>query len=265
MDLELAKQGDTAALGRIIDAHMWLVRHYARRYATRMRRYQIEFDDLVSEGMIGLIDTVFAYEPTRGKFATAARYHLRLRMFEAIRNERFGGTVRRSSLAGRLGGTFPRLWADAATQPDPIGAVVEKVRSITGNAPSREHAAAIIWVAQPTVRIDHVFFDEPGNSNPEIEFARAEEFAAVRAAFDTLDDDERTVVERTVVKEQPLVVGKGKGDHSRRQRERRLRDRALNKLRESIKDLRTMPPACSRHRPPQASSPSRSTTYFEQA
>jgi RNA polymerase sigma factor (sigma-70 family) len=53
-----------------ITAHQGLVMHFARRY----RLPDLELDDLVQEGFIGLLQAARRYDPAQGAFSTYAAY-----------------------------------------------------------------------------------------------------------------------------------------------------------------------------------------------
>ena len=74
-----ARTGDPAARGVVVGDHLGLVRSIAARYLG----YGLEFDDLVQEGSIGLLDAIDRYDPSRGiPFDLYARFRIR----GAIRN-----------------------------------------------------------------------------------------------------------------------------------------------------------------------------------
>ncbi len=68
----------------LIEKHMGLAYFYARKFcATNM-----EYEDLVQEGMLGLMDATDRFDPGRGvKFSTYAMWHIRKTIMEAIRSK----------------------------------------------------------------------------------------------------------------------------------------------------------------------------------
>ena len=231
MDLAHAKGGDRGALGRIVADHMWLVRHFAQHFG----RYQVERDDLISQGTIGLIDAVHHHDPSRGTaFNTTASYWVRLRMFEFIRSERTHGMSSPGMLAGRIFTSVARMWADSSRDEDPIGSFVDRVHEKTGNRPSREHAADIVATFAPKVRLNHVPIDLPAPDNPERAFAKLESDRIVRASLDVLEPDELDIVERTIMGDEPLANGRDRESHRVRAKRGRLRNRAIGKLRDAL-------------------------------
>ena len=77
--LRAARRGDRGARARVVDCHLPLVRALAARY----RDFGLPLDDLVQEGVIGLLDAIDHYDPSRGPaFEPYARFRVR----RAIRN-----------------------------------------------------------------------------------------------------------------------------------------------------------------------------------
>lgn len=67
----------------LVEANMGLATHFASNFqASRM-----EFEDLVQEAYMGLIDAAELYDPKRGtKFSTYARWHILKRVMDSIHN-----------------------------------------------------------------------------------------------------------------------------------------------------------------------------------
>jgi RNA polymerase primary sigma factor len=76
--LRAAKRGDNDARRRIVASKLRLVRALASRYCGM----GVPLDDLVQEGMVGLVEAIERYDPRRGDFDTFARFRVR----RAIRN-----------------------------------------------------------------------------------------------------------------------------------------------------------------------------------
>jgi RNA polymerase primary sigma factor len=79
-----AARGDRRAREQMVRSHMALVNSIARRFmGTRL-----EFEDLVQEGMLGLITAMERFEPERGhQFSTYATYWVRQAICRAIDNQ----------------------------------------------------------------------------------------------------------------------------------------------------------------------------------
>lgn len=77
------ERGDLAAKERLIESNLGLVMSVARSY----RRSSVPFDDLVQEGMVGLIRAVERFDHRRQlKFSTYAVWWIRRSILDAIAN-----------------------------------------------------------------------------------------------------------------------------------------------------------------------------------
>ena len=74
---QIAKDGREAER-RLISQNVRLVVSYAKNYLPPERRRSLEFEDLVQEGMLGLMRAIDKFDPTRGfKFSTYATWWIR--------------------------------------------------------------------------------------------------------------------------------------------------------------------------------------------
>ncbi|HUG41764.1 MAG TPA: FliA/WhiG family RNA polymerase sigma factor [Longimicrobiales bacterium] len=79
------RSGDEAARERLIERHVPLVRYFARRLTASLGG-DVERDEVVSAGMLGLLDAVEAYDPERGyRFSTYAAPRIRGAMLDELR------------------------------------------------------------------------------------------------------------------------------------------------------------------------------------
>ena len=77
--------GDIGARNRLVERHLPLVHHFARRMQTRAGEI-MDLDDLVSAGCLGLLDAVASYAPDRGyRFSTYAAPRIRGAMLDEMR------------------------------------------------------------------------------------------------------------------------------------------------------------------------------------
>jgi RNA polymerase sigma factor (sigma-70 family) len=77
--LRAARRGDCRARDRLVTSHLQLVRRIANRY----RNLGLPFDDVMQEGLLGLLDAIARYEPADGRdFERFAGFRVR----RAIRN-----------------------------------------------------------------------------------------------------------------------------------------------------------------------------------
>src|SRR4051812_22959437 len=86
-EVELAsriQRGDTDAKQRMIEANLRLVISIAKRYRCK----SMSFEDLVQEGIIGLMAAVIRYDPKKGyRFSTYATHWIRQAIGRAIDNQ----------------------------------------------------------------------------------------------------------------------------------------------------------------------------------
>ena len=79
------QSADIEVRNHLIERYAPLVKYVAGRMATNMPP-QVEFDDLVSYGIFGLIDAIEKYEPSRGfKFKTYATTRIRGAIIDELR------------------------------------------------------------------------------------------------------------------------------------------------------------------------------------
>lgn len=86
-DWRLFKEsGDEAARGRLAEQYLPLVKYVIDRIAYRLPDF-IDRDDLISEGIIGLIDALDKFDPSRmNKFETYATVRIRGSVLDSLRH-----------------------------------------------------------------------------------------------------------------------------------------------------------------------------------
>lgn len=86
-EIELArliKRGNHCALNQLVAANLRLVISIAKRYL----RHGMEFEDLIQEGNLGLIQAATKYDPSRGtRFSTYATWWIRQAIQRALSNK----------------------------------------------------------------------------------------------------------------------------------------------------------------------------------
>ena len=119
-EIRLAKRierGDTAAKDEMIERNVRLVIALARRY----RSAGVPFEDLVQEGVLGLIRAVEKFDHRRElRFSTYAVWWIRRALMDAVAAEhpiRIPGSARRRMAAGALA-DVPRV---TASLDEPVG------------------------------------------------------------------------------------------------------------------------------------------------
>lgn len=110
--------GDVAVRNRLVERHLALVHHFARRMEPRLGG-KAEGEDLVSAGVVGLMDAVSAYDPGRGfRFSTFAAGRIRGAMLDEMRRRDVAPrSVRRKQR--KLEAARARLSVDLDRSPRP--------------------------------------------------------------------------------------------------------------------------------------------------
>jgi RNA polymerase sigma factor for flagellar operon FliA len=100
MQDDFRAEGDVAARDRLVQRHLPLVRHIARRVA-RSLPDAVELEDLVSAGAIGLLNAIDRFEPDRGiAFSTFAAPRIRGAILDDLRRwDHASRTARRKQRA----------------------------------------------------------------------------------------------------------------------------------------------------------------------
>lgn len=126
---------------RIVEENLGLATHFAEDYAAS----RMEFEDLVQEARLGLIDAAERFDPKRGtKFSTYARWHILKRIMDAIhnRNEIVRVPRRRPShiCASLNDDDAAEIQDDSPTVESMLdeSAMVDRVRLCIGQLPPRE-------------------------------------------------------------------------------------------------------------------------------
>jgi RNA polymerase sigma factor FliA len=84
---DFTRDGDVAARDKLLDEHLGLVRHVAKQLS-RTLSADIDFDELVSCGTIGLMSAVQTFDPGRGlAFSTFAAPRIRGAILDELRRQ----------------------------------------------------------------------------------------------------------------------------------------------------------------------------------
>ena len=131
----------------LVEANMGLAVHFASKFQAS----HMEYEDMVQEAYLGLMDAADRFDPKRGmKFSTYARWYILMRIMDAIhnRNEIVRTPRRRPSLiCGSLEKIGAEKWledenADAGEVIDEAD-MVDAVRRCIKDLPVREEAIVI--------------------------------------------------------------------------------------------------------------------------
>ena len=82
VEIEISKENTD----QIVQEYAPMIKYVANRIALRLPPH-IEVDDLISVGVLGLIDAIEKYDPTRGaKFKTYAEFRVRGSILDELRS-----------------------------------------------------------------------------------------------------------------------------------------------------------------------------------
>jgi RNA polymerase sigma factor (sigma-70 family) len=173
-----------------------------RSIAARYRDFGLPLDDLVQEGLLGLLEAIDQYEPDRSDdFDAYARFRIRGAMRDALTNQ------------SRL----VRLPKQIVARRRSIERATTDLRSSTGRAPTPAEVATATGLSEEAVvaarglGLPPLSLDEPtledgstlgsfvadgATPDPESATVAHEELHAIDHAVDTLPERQRTVVTR---------------------------------------------------------------------
>lgn len=229
----MARLGSKPAFEALIRAHLRLVLSMAHEFAS----YSLPLDELVSEGLLGLVEAARRYDVERGvRLAAYATWWIRayMRRF-TIANRRIVRTP--SSRHGRKLLANLRKTQRALTQE-------------SGEAPDRETVASVLGVGVRDVDEMEAALsgrdipcgpEEPDSDveSPESLVAAAEEQrsseAALQCALELLNQRERRIVEqRYLANTSASLASLGRELGLSRERVRQIEHRAQDKMRDAM-------------------------------
>ncbi len=87
--IQSGTQSGTIERDTLIENYIPLVKYLAQRISLKLPNH-VEIDDLINSGIIGLIDAIEKFDPSRGiQFKTYAEFRIRGAIFDGLR--RLGG------------------------------------------------------------------------------------------------------------------------------------------------------------------------------
>jgi RNA polymerase sigma factor for flagellar operon FliA len=109
--------GDMIARDRLLNEHLGLVHHVARQMS-RSLAADVDFDELVSSGSMGLMNALDSFDPTRGlAFSTFAAPRIRGAILDELRRQdHVPRSIRRKSR--EIGAAREELTREKGFQPD---------------------------------------------------------------------------------------------------------------------------------------------------
>lgn len=232
---------DLAERDRLVTAHIGLVKATARRLAQRLPS-QIEVTDLISVGVLGLIDAAGRYRPSLGvPFDAFARRRVHGAMLDALRGMDWAPRSLRK-VRRELDAAVARLRHELRREPTEAeiaqamglseaecGRTLEQLRILDVGA-----VRAIDDSAQPGGSVLELCLD-PGDG-PELLLQRAELARLLARAIEDLPERERHVLamyyqEEMTLAEIGAVIGVGESRVSQ------LRSLAISRLRTLLRDM----------------------------
>lgn len=238
---EYKASGDPHLQEELVMHYQGLVYKLAHKIVRKLKQGS-EVEELISDGMLGLVKAIDAFDPSRGfKFSTYATPVIRGSIYNGLR---------------RLDWLPERTRAKARN----FQKAVDKLSQIQGRRPTEEDIAKELEISAKEVfelianlssmyllSLDQPVGDEEGDAamgdmvedsgfaSPESEFEYAEERAALRNALATLDDRERDLLEMHYFEGITFEAISRKWEVSK-QRISQLHLRAVRHLRERLGD-----------------------------
>ncbi len=241
--IRIKRDGDEAALRRLVEGNLRFVVSYAKRY----RGLGVPFLDLVHEGNLGLMEAARRFDAERNvKFITYAVWWIRQAITHALSGQTRAFTLpqKLSAVAARFGREVSELTDELRRSPTP--------REIADDLDISEgEVEALIRIGDRDLSLsDHVGgpneTDSPELSEmlPQVSVPPAEEIlvhrrlhAGVRGALDDLGEKEREVIALRFGLDrdgEPRTLQEiGDILHLSRERIRQIESRAMEKIRRS--------------------------------
>ena len=237
-----ARAGDEHAMHQMVEANLRFVVSIAKTYNGR----GLSFNELISEGNIGLIEAVKRFDETRGfKFITYAVWWIRQAILKSLAEHSKIARPPMSQIndlqkVERKMGTLAQQLGRYPT-PDELACCAEISLNRTRNA---------LEIAQSDVSMDIPAFPDDGEPlgatlpdtapDPADRFEQTTLYATLRSCLDLLDHREDLIIRAYfgLDDQAPLTLEQiGTRLSLTRERVRQLRDRALEKMRGRCGDL----------------------------
>ena len=245
--------------GRSADVRKALIESYAplARYVVDRLNLRpgaaLEYDDLLSQAVVGLIDAVDRFDPTRGiKFETYAYYRIRGAVMDMLRElDWLPRSIRQRE--ARLSRAYAALEEGLGRPPTDaelareLGLTIDQLDTLAQEVALQTMQSLDEIVASHTWETGTVgdLVADPSTPSPEDEMERQAEREMVARAIDDLPDAERTVVtlyyyEGLTLKEIGQVMGVTES------RACQVHGKAMLRLRTRIQSLLQPPAAKAR-------------------
>jgi RNA polymerase sigma-32 factor len=231
--LAAAREGDARAKAELVGAHLRLVRSVARRLTPRPS------EDLVSEGIVGLLEAIERFDPTREvRLATYAAHWIRARVQQFLLANRSivrAPDTRASRKVFARIGRARRALSGQTSEPSAeeiaheIGVATSDVEGVLA---SQAHDVPVDTAHDGDVAVGTT--PTPEDRYAEAELARVRQ-RAIDGALATLPDRERCVLEsRTFAEDSQTLDQLARMLRLSRERVRQLEMRALRRVGDAL-------------------------------
>lgn len=245
-----ARDGDMDAAHKLVIAHLRLVPKVARQF----RGQGMPLADLISEGNIGLLQSLKRYDPDRGfRFATYARWWIRaailnhllqdwslVKIGSGTGNKRLFFNLAKAKRALGIAGNESMSESDIAALAERLEVspadIVRMSQRMAGGDLSLDHPAGDAEDGRAGTLLDTLADDRP---NQETELAERQEShwrrEKVREAFHVLDERERVILARRYLTGRPHTLQALAALYGvTAERIRQIEVKAINKMRQAI-------------------------------
>ena len=202
-DADCVKMWGEFSKSRSLEARNDLVMHYmglAKRIALHMApsyRKHVEFDDLLSSGLIGLMDAIDRFDPGKDvKFETYATLRIKGEIIDQIRRQDWAPISLRQKIKrieegyGALESNLGRVPSEQEVS-DYLGIGVEDVKK-TLDESHTFNLVALDELLADRIKSDHMLASD--RDNPEISYEDKELRRIMAEMIDTLPERERIVI-----------------------------------------------------------------------
>jgi RNA polymerase primary sigma factor len=230
-----ARQGDSAALCRLVESNLRFVVSIAWRY----RRAGVSFLDLIHEGNLGLMAASRRYDPSRSnRFLTYAAFFVREAVLAAVRRQASAVPLpeRRGKLIAKLRRTLASLEQELARMPSEEELVRESGLSEVQVRWFLSRMGGDVSLDGTGEETDRELAAREPEGTLEEQAVRNSTFRALRAAMGGLSPRERRVIRgRFGLGGRPPLTLAGIAREIRvsTERVRQIEQRALQKLKDS--------------------------------
>jgi RNA polymerase sigma factor (sigma-70 family) len=167
-----AQLGNEDAKKKVIEHNMLLIAKWARKYS-----HMASFDDLVQEGVLGLVRAIEKFDPDKGtRFSTYASWWIKCAMLEFVKSEKYEKYDRRRghhiekpvSIDAQINGSEDIKLADvvAVESPDYLADIADRERQKKLAKGMKELAVKLNELPSPTKEILSLYLGINGELLP---------------------------------------------------------------------------------------------------